>query len=608
MAALVPPEFRSEAEYRFREEQTDAIIRVVAYDRKIKWRFGISLEPCQHVTVHQSIATPFPRTANTGLGSLDRLPLELLHHVLLCLDMYSLFNLRQANLRSRQMVDSFKPYQAVVSHGLNLFCALLRTRLAIGVSLLDFYDALCTKTCAFCGEFGAYMSLLVWSRCCFECLQWAPETQVQRLIFVRRQFHLTEIELGQLRSFKPLTETYFLRHKLIHPSWKKETFVSVHQALLVSGQQPHSQAQARPAYLERNQTYKTVASCALPYYDRRTGTVEHGMSCAGCQLAYEKDMRGPGECMIWIFEAPSKAYAQDGFMEHFRWCEQAQVIWRSSGEVSGDHTGNPPMQPIILSMEVDDDDSLESEYRLRIGNQVKYLVISPGTFDRDTLSFPLQSLPPLPYSEEWTVATISRDKTSGDLETSISNRTLPGVKCQWHDIKVDCLVLDKTKQLTTMAFEAVSRSILPSQGTLIAKIARFEWELPRIEQETRAYQLLEGSGLAPRFLAHIHENGRIMGFLLEKIEGRSASVQDLGVCKTALGKLHKLGFVHGDVNRYNFLVTEGGVKLIDFERFQENASPESMSKELENLRAELVDESGRGGGFIFCDDSNDIEA
>lgn len=137
---------------------------------------------------------------------------------------------------------------------------------------------------------------------------------------------------------------------------------------------------------------------------------------------------------------------------------------------------------------------------------------------------------------------------------------------------------------------------------MIAKIARFEWEIPRAEQETRAYQLLEGSGLAPRFLAHVHENGRIVGFLLEKTEGRSASIQDLSACETALGKLHELGLVHGDVNRYNFLVTEEGVKLLDFERLRENASPESMSKELENLRAELIDESGRGGGFIFHGD------
>lgn len=115
-----------------------------------------------------------------------------------------------------------------------------------------------------------------------------------------------------------------------------------------------------------------------------------------------------------------------------------------------------------------------------------------------------------------------------------------------------------------MAFEAISHSLLPitplSPAAIIAKIARFEWEIPRTEQETRAYQLLEGSGLAPRFLGHIHENGRIMGLLLEKIEGRLASFQDLSICKTALEKLHELGLVHEDVNRYNFLVTEEGVK------------------------------------------------
>ena len=103
---------------------------------------------------------------------------------------------------------------------------------------------------------------------------------------------------------------------------------------------------------------------------------------------------------------------------------------------------NPPMQPTIISMEVDDDDSFESEYRLLIGNQVRYLVISPGTFDRDTLSFPLQSLPYLPYNVEWTVANISRDKTTGDLKISFSNRKLAGVKSQWHHIQADCQELE----------------------------------------------------------------------------------------------------------------------------------------------------------------------
>jgi predicted Ser/Thr protein kinase len=255
------------------------------------------------------------------------------------------------------------------------------------------------------------------------------------------------------------------------------------------------------------------------------------------------------------------------------------------------------MQPVIFSMEVDDDEAFESEYRIRIGNQVKYLVISPGTFDKDILSFPIQSLPHLPSDQEWTVAHISRDKTSGDLGTSLSNRTLAGVTCQWHPTLIDCLDLERTKQLTASAFEAISPSLTPA--AVIAKIARFEWEMPRIEQETRAYQMLQGSGLAPRFLGHVHESGRIMGFVVEKLEGRSASAQDRDMCETALGKLHALGHVHGDVNRYSFLVMRDGVKLLDFECLKENATLEAKRKELESVRDELVDESGRGGGFIF---------
>ncbi|KAJ5323111.1 hypothetical protein N7452_011400 [Penicillium brevicompactum] len=267
-----------------------------------------------------------------------------------------------------------------------------------------------------------------------------------------------------------------------------------------------------------------------------------------------------------------------------------------------------PSRPAVLSMEVDDEDSFESEYRVRIGNQVKYIIISPRTFDRDTLSFPLQSLSSLPWEDEWTVAHISRDEVSGDLRTFISNRALASVKCRWHHTLVDCLELERTKALTASAFEAISHSTLPSisqaPAKVIAKIARFEWEIPRIERETRAYQLLKRSELVPRFLGHIHENGRIMGFLLERIEGRHASIEDLDICEVALGKLHDLGLLHGDANRYNFLVTGEGVKLLDFECLQENASQEAMRKESESLRLELTEESGRGGGFILQGDGN----
>ncbi|KAI0425655.1 hypothetical protein F5Y09DRAFT_93644 [Xylaria sp. FL1042] len=328
MATLMPRGYRSATECRFDEEQTDAIVRTAAYHRKDYCLSVIWFSPREHVDIRPSIATPFRRTSNVGLGSLDWLPLELLHDTLFRLDMHSLFKFRQTNLRSRQTVDSLKQYQLVVSHGLNLLCALLRTGLAIGISLLDFYNALCTKACTLCGEFGGFIFLLTWKRCCFKCLKGAPETQVQTLTAVRRQFHLTKVELDQLRSFRTLPGIYSMKES-VHKS--RIAIVSVHQAILICRRQPHARAQAQPASSERNQKFNFMGSCALPYYDKLTGKVEHGISCAGCQLALEKDIIGTrGE--KWAFEARDKVYARDGFLEHFRWCEQAQLLWRSSGE------------------------------------------------------------------------------------------------------------------------------------------------------------------------------------------------------------------------------------------------------------------------------------
>ncbi|KAK4131537.1 hypothetical protein BT67DRAFT_152110 [Trichocladium antarcticum] len=338
MAALLPRGYRSVTEYRFRQDETDAIVRAAAYHRKDFCHSVIWFSSREHVGIRSSIATPFPRTPDTGLGPLGRLPLELLHDVLLRLDIRSLFSFRQANLNSRQTVDSLHQYQMVVAHGLNLLCALLRTRLAIGISLLDFYHALCTKACALCGEFGGFVSLLTWNRCCFACLQGASETQVQTLAGIRKQFRLTKAESGQLKWFKTLPGIYSMEESVYK---SRIAVVSTQQAKLVSGQQPHAAAaQAQPASSGRNPKFNFMGSCALPYYDRRTGRVEYGMSCAGCQLALEKYIIGArGE--KWAFEARDKVYAQDSFLEHFRWCEQAQILWRSSGEGKNQPTELP---------------------------------------------------------------------------------------------------------------------------------------------------------------------------------------------------------------------------------------------------------------------------
>ncbi|KAB8277879.1 hypothetical protein BDV30DRAFT_204453 [Aspergillus minisclerotigenes] len=63
---------------------------------------------------------------------------------------------------------------------------------------------------------------------------------------------------------------------------------------------------------------------------------------------------------------------------------------------------------------------------------------------------------------------------------------------------------------------------------VIAKFARFAWEIQYIEDETTAYQWINGHDIGPRFLGHLTEHGRVIGFLMEGItNARHAGLQDL---------------------------------------------------------------------------------
>lgn len=312
MDARQPDGYTSATECSFSQDQADAIVRVAAYhrrdfERSVKW-----FPAREHVGIRQSIATSFPRTPNTRLGTLDRLPLELVHEILLSLDVQSLFNFRQANLSSRQTVDSLHQYQRVVAHGLRLFCALLRTRLAVGVSLSDFYQALCTKACGTCGGFGGFVSLLEWHRCCAVCVRGAMESQLQPVATIQEEFNFTEAEVGRLKTFNTLPGIYTMAQS-VHIS--RVEVASVYQAVLAAGSTHEAFVQA--TMWRFNPKFNFAGACALPYYDRATDT-ENGVSCAGCCLAF---------LMVGKRWARNMVYARDSFLDHFRWCKQAQILW-----------------------------------------------------------------------------------------------------------------------------------------------------------------------------------------------------------------------------------------------------------------------------------------
>ncbi|CAK7267023.1 hypothetical protein SEPCBS119000_002331 [Sporothrix epigloea] len=340
MTASWVPGYHSAAEYHFCKEQAEAIARTVAYRHRDFERAVIWFSAGTHIDVRLSVATPFQSRADSGLGSLHKLPLELLYDVLFRLDMQSLFKFRQSSLRLRELITSLHEYQAVTTHGLNLVCALLRTRLADSVSLLDCYKALCTQTCELCGKFAGFISLLAWKRCCFRCLRMAPELQVQSLAATQKQFQLTKAEMGQLKTFKTLPGIYSMRERTRR---LRITVVCVHQAVPVVRED--ALAQWQPVALPPLNILNFMGAVALPHHNAGSGKTEHGLSCAGCRLAFERRIIGyRGE--QWFLEALDRLYSQAEFLEHFRWCEQAQRLWISSAE----GTAQPSELPVIARL------------------------------------------------------------------------------------------------------------------------------------------------------------------------------------------------------------------------------------------------------------------
>ncbi|KAG4427289.1 hypothetical protein IFR05_017227 [Cadophora sp. M221] len=202
----------------------------------------------------------------------------------------------------------------------------------------------------------------------------------------------------------------------------------------------------------------------------------------------------------------------------------------------------------LLACLVDEDDTIDSDYRFLVDNQhVKYVTTAPGTFsdaedDRTFEPILLDELfPPFP---------------TGDLE-QLSRRQ--GLRDQESRLRQDR-------------------------------------ESPVCWGEE---SLISGTGVGPKFLGHLTEgeNGRVVGFVAEYVEGASnAGPEDFDGCKKALGLLHGLGIKLGDINKYNFLVRdEHDVVLVDFEVARRDCSPSELEAEMSALKSRLDDKSFLGG-------------
>ncbi|KAF4501119.1 hypothetical protein FAGAP_2704 [Fusarium agapanthi] len=304
---------------------TDAatIINVCAYHRRDLDLVLIRSRPHENQVVRESIEKPFTTTRTVKLGALDILPNELLNIILRNLDLLSYFRFRHVSRRSRILVSELQEYKAIVRHGIEGFRGMLRTRLATYFTFEDMYRALINETCSFCKKFGGFLYLPTAARCCFACIENAPEL---RVISMSALSKLTKLSAKRLSSHVRCTlrtvpgiysmEERPARRPALLLAEVEATWRLSELGLLTSDAVQASEARSE----QKNQRF--MMSTAYPWYDPATGQVENGVSCKGYQIRQE--------ALALISQDRDDVFHSSGYQFHFETCKEAKALFGDS--------------------------------------------------------------------------------------------------------------------------------------------------------------------------------------------------------------------------------------------------------------------------------------
>jgi len=134
----------------------------------------------------------------SSLGNLETLPLELLHMILLDLDLQTLTSLRRVNRRTRYTLDTLRQYNEIISYAPHSLRAALSINVGSSISCRQLHKELCFQECIICSRFGAFLYLLTCSRVCYVCLVEDPRFLPLTPKHVGMEFGLTSSEIAKL--------------------------------------------------------------------------------------------------------------------------------------------------------------------------------------------------------------------------------------------------------------------------------------------------------------------------------------------------------------------------------------------------------------------------
>lgn len=313
-------------------------------------------------------------SAPSSIGSLDSLPVELVHTALNRLDFQSLSRFSQTSLRANSVVQTLTAYRDMMKYAPKTLAALGQTRLVKVHSAATLHRAIQSWECVSCAQYGAYLFLPTCERCCWWCLSRNQSLWVIPREKASESFALSEILFDQMTKMLSIPGDYSVGTPVNNNPFRLELFsVKVVKRLAMSIYGDQEAIAYYAACLNRNYSLKDIreqlhyldaplerlrndplskpgmgkvmedpycgmASMPFPYL-RAGDCVENGLWCIGCDWAFNSlnqgqlseevisqlVPRGLGPVRV-LTGLRSRSRSRAGFLEHIKNCYGVQNV------------------------------------------------------------------------------------------------------------------------------------------------------------------------------------------------------------------------------------------------------------------------------------------
>jgi hypothetical protein len=345
-------------------DQNELILR---FSRRTPRHANESMIPSS--TLSQPLPVNLQPPQYSSLGSLDCLPVEILHNIFDDLDFRSLFRLAATSHYGRWVVHSHPLFHILVNYAYHALVALSQTQVIQWHTSSTLYDALRAEKCVSCGDYGPFLFLATCERCCYWCLHENQALWLVPLSKIKKLLGLKEREIKGVPVLRSLHGEKFIppirrgaRERLVAVKTIKRIAVAAHGsevqlasfireqkysikdkylALWISNA-PLEPLPANPSRLparkERPQgcdRHEGMASIIFPTMYGKSA--EYGYWCLGCQALFN-DTLLPSR---WLDGMARQARSRSEFAEHVMTCVGVQKL------LSDDKRFGPWRVPIL---------------------------------------------------------------------------------------------------------------------------------------------------------------------------------------------------------------------------------------------------------------------